>query len=349
MLEGWINIFKTGIHTSSNGIKREWKLEDLQQLVDNFNSDDRVPLVVGHPKENSPAFGWISDLKIESGNLFAKFTDLHDGFKEAVKQGLYRNRSVSIGKTENGFKLFHLGWLGGVLPAVEGLDPVKYNSDIELDTYVIPVAQVEFNIQRKTKTSETKEMLLKDDIEEVESPNREQKSEDFAALQKEVMELRNSLAEKDKALSAQDDVKQQLESFSARMKEVESLNSALKKENEGLAIQFAKERHTRVTTEFNIFLEEIERKGVNLPAAKEELIAFSLSLEGHSFKTKDGEKNGMEFMKTMLGSLTPVVELGSMFGKESDFAQPDQDDETTNYVNSIVKMANQKMGVVSNA
>ena len=341
MLDGWINIFKTGIHTSSNGVKREWKLADLQQLVDNFNSDDRVPLVVGHPKENSPAFGWISDLKLEGGNLLAKFADLHQGFKEAVKQGLYRNRSVSIGKTENGFKLVHLGWLGGVLPAVEGLEPVKYSSDIELDTY-------EFNIEQKTKTSEITEMLLKEDVEKVEIPKTEQKSEDFAALQKEVMELRNSLAEKDKALSEQDDVKKQLESFSARMKEVESLNTQLKKENDGLSVQFAKERMTRITTEFSIFLDEIERKGVNLPSTKEDLTSFSLSLENHSFKTKDGEKNGLEFMKSVLGSLTPIVELGSMFGKDSDFAQPDQDDETTNYVNSVVKMANQKMGVVSN-
>ena len=341
MLEGWINIFRTGIHTSSNGVKREWKLEDLQQLVNNFNPDDRVPLVVGHPKENSPAFGWISDLKIESGNLFAKFADLHDGFKEAVRQGLYRNRSVSIGKTENGFKLFHLGWLGGVLPAVEGLDPVKYNSDIELDIY-------EFNIQ--TKTSETKEMLIEDDIKKAETPKKAEipKSDDFAAIQKEVLELRAALSEKEKALSEQDDVKALLESFASRIQEVESLNSTLKKENEGLAVQFAQERHTRITTEFNIFLEEIERNGVNLPAAKEDLIAFSLSLEGHSFKTKEGEKDGMEFMKTMLSSLTPVVELGSMFDKEDNFSQPEHD-ETAKYVDSIVKMANQKMGVANNA
>ena len=204
-------------------------------------------------------------------------------------------------------------------------------------------------------------MLLEDDIEKVENPSKVQKSDDFAAIQKvqksddfaaiqkEVLELRAALSKKEKELFEQDDVKAQLASFASRIQEVEALNSTLKEENEDLSVQFAQERHTRITTEFNILLEEIERKGVNLPAAKEDLIAFSLSLEGHSFKTKEGEKNGMEFMKTMLSNLTPVVELGSMFDKEDNFSQTEQDDETAKYVDSIVKLANKKMGVANNA
>jgi hypothetical protein len=47
--------------------------------------------------------------------------ELHKDFVQALAENKFRNRSVRIAKTATGPKLLHLGFLGAVLPQVEGL------------------------------------------------------------------------------------------------------------------------------------------------------------------------------------------------------------------------------------
>lgn len=318
MLEDWINIFKTGTHTSSRGITNKWTLSDLKQIVANFNENDRVPIVVGHPKDNSPAYGWISALKIEGDKLMAKLADVNDSFKKAVEAGLYRNRSVSIAKTENGFQLVHLGWLGGVPPAVEGLEPIGHSIDAEIDIYEFSSTSSLQVSNEKTTKDENSKMLIN---EETSEQSVERRPFDYEALAKEVTELR-TLQEIER------------QEFTKHMEN-------LKSENVELAKQVEKERCTRVTTEFSYFLNEIEKKGVTLPSEKSDLIAFCLSVEGHSFSTQDGnKKNGFEFMKNMLSKLTPVVELGTMFPKSEDFSNEKPNKEEEDFINGLTNATN---------
>jgi len=50
-------IFKVGKHTSSNGTTKDYSLDDVQSIINNHT--EPTPIVVGHPKTDSPAFGWI--------------------------------------------------------------------------------------------------------------------------------------------------------------------------------------------------------------------------------------------------------------------------------------------------
>lgn len=113
----WTEIFRAGDY----GDKGKYTEADLDAMVANFNSSDQAPIVLGHPQTDSPAWGWIAELKRSGSILLGKIGELHKDFAEAVAEGKFRNRSVRIAKTAAGPKILHLGFLGAVLPQVEGL------------------------------------------------------------------------------------------------------------------------------------------------------------------------------------------------------------------------------------
>ena len=129
-----LEIFKVGKHTSSNGITKDYSLDDLNSIVTNHS--EPTPIVVGHPKTNSPAFGWIKSLFVKGESLFAEASDMVPEFLELVKQKIYPNRSASFSTNEDGtLQLKHVGFLGGTLPAVKGLEAIQFNEDDLLDSF----------------------------------------------------------------------------------------------------------------------------------------------------------------------------------------------------------------------
>lgn len=133
-LRGWIEIFKAGTHTDSKGREFKASTEDLDQIVAN-HALGRAPGVLGHPKDNDPAYLWVDGLKRDGESLFAKFGDINPAFDDGVALGAYRNRSIKVVRDrKHGLRLWHVGWLGAQPPAIDGLspDPVQFSAD-ELD------------------------------------------------------------------------------------------------------------------------------------------------------------------------------------------------------------------------
>ncbi|MHB8843040.1 MAG: hypothetical protein ACYC56_14845 [Candidatus Aquicultor sp.] len=124
-------ILKTGKFMSSNGQEKEFSQTDLENIASSYDpAVSEAPLVIGHPKTNDPAYGWIENLKVTGDRLIAKAKQVVPEFLEAVKNGLFKKRSVSL--TQDG-KLRHVGFLGAELPAVKGLADLAF-SDTETDT-----------------------------------------------------------------------------------------------------------------------------------------------------------------------------------------------------------------------
>lgn len=129
--ESWVAAFKAGSHTDSEGNLHKWEPKDVEKIaqqynksVDPKNPERRVaPVVVGHPKDNSPAFGWISKAKAVGDKLYLKLSELQPEFVTALKKGLYKTRSISLYPDLN---IRHLGFLGGSQPAVAGLGPFQF-------------------------------------------------------------------------------------------------------------------------------------------------------------------------------------------------------------------------------
>ncbi len=67
--DDWIEIFLTGKHTDSAGKTRTWTRDDLNQAVNNHSTDDPAPAVLGHPEDDSPAYGWTGGGLKELANM----------------------------------------------------------------------------------------------------------------------------------------------------------------------------------------------------------------------------------------------------------------------------------------
>jgi hypothetical protein len=123
----WVEIFKTGVHTDSNGNTRTWSKQDLDHIASRYNPTvHEAPVVIGHPKENAPAYGWVESLKREGDTLFANLKDLVPEFVDLLKRKLYKKRSVSIYPD---ISLRHIGFLGAKPPAVKGLADIEFSDD----------------------------------------------------------------------------------------------------------------------------------------------------------------------------------------------------------------------------
>ena len=130
-----IHVFRAGDQTSAQGIKRTFSPEDLQQVVDTYNTSiHEAPVVLGHQGDNDslPSFGWIQGFSREGPNLYAdvSFTDTA---KDLVKDGHYRKVSISFYSPDSQinphggqWSARHLALLGASPPAVKGLEPFSF-------------------------------------------------------------------------------------------------------------------------------------------------------------------------------------------------------------------------------
>jgi hypothetical protein len=123
-MDEWIEIFRTGTHTDSAGQQKDYTQADLDKIVSQYDpSTHEAPVVIGHPVENAPAFGWVEALKREGEILYAKLKGLVPEFVDMVKKGLFKKRSMSIYPD---LSLRHIGFLGAMPPAVKGLADIKF-------------------------------------------------------------------------------------------------------------------------------------------------------------------------------------------------------------------------------
>lgn len=134
-----IEVFKSGTHTDSAGNVNTWSDDDLDEIVALYNdqSDEdkhTAPLVIGHPKDNKPAVGWIQSLKKVGSKLLAVVTDLSEEIKESVNKGEYKKVSISLYPSK---LLRHIGLLGAMPPAVKGLADVEFSEAREKQGYAL--------------------------------------------------------------------------------------------------------------------------------------------------------------------------------------------------------------------
>ena len=133
MTEIEMEIFEGGRRTDSSGTTRDWTEAELNQVAGGYDpAIHEAPVVVGHPQDDKPAYGWVTYLKRRGMKLLAgvKFVP---AFMETVKRGLYKNRSASFyhphdprNPRPGAWYLRHVGFLGAMPPAIKGLAPVSF-------------------------------------------------------------------------------------------------------------------------------------------------------------------------------------------------------------------------------
>lgn len=131
-----IEIFKVGTHTAMSGQTIPFDREQLAAAVAAYKPDlHEAPIVVGHPKDNHPAFGWIDHMELtDDGVVLAHPKQVDAEFAELVAAGRYKKRSASwytpdspANPVPGTLYLRHVGFLGAQPPALKGLGDVQFN------------------------------------------------------------------------------------------------------------------------------------------------------------------------------------------------------------------------------
>ncbi len=141
-----IRLFRPGAFTSSEGLKLSFSEADLAASAAAYDAArDPAPLVIGHPRINDPAYGWVDSLRVEDGELVAVPARVDASFAETVRAGRYARVSAQFylpddpaNPAPGTWYLRHVGFLGAQAPAVKGLGTVSFSDAAGVATIEIP-------------------------------------------------------------------------------------------------------------------------------------------------------------------------------------------------------------------
>lgn len=147
-----IEIFRIGTHRDMGGRSLSFGDDVLAQIAD-YDPANPAPIVIGHPRDNSPAYGWIKSIRQVGDRLLATPERLNPDFLTALKAGSYRRVSASLFPPDapanprpGRWSLRHLGFLGGAAPAIPGLALPEFADGGALTYQFTTVAIMDLNI-----------------------------------------------------------------------------------------------------------------------------------------------------------------------------------------------------------
>jgi len=133
------SIFRAGTHTANSGQTIAFSQADLEATVNAYDpARHEAPLVVGHPKADAPAYGWVKSLAFSDGEVSAEPHQVDAAFQEMVRDGRFKKISASFylpdapqNPVKGVYYLRHVGFLGAQPPAVKGLKDASFTDGEE--------------------------------------------------------------------------------------------------------------------------------------------------------------------------------------------------------------------------
>ncbi|WP_246520195.1 peptidase [Ancylobacter lacus] len=115
---------------------------DLAAMAASYDpSKHHAPIVIGHPRTDAPAWGWVDGLSVRGDRLVAAPSRVDPSFAEMVQGGKFAKVSASFyapGASGNpvpgSYYLRHVGFLGAQPPAVKGLAPIEFGEQDDVVT-----------------------------------------------------------------------------------------------------------------------------------------------------------------------------------------------------------------------
>ncbi|MGQ0621696.1 MAG: peptidase [Panacagrimonas sp.] len=134
-----LHIFRAGRRTAMSGATITFSEADLAASASAYDPKlHEAPLVLGHPKTDGPAQGWVSSLSASDVDLFATPRAVDAQFAESVQAERYKKISAAFYPPDHPsnpvpgvYYLRHVGFLGATPPSVKGLAPVEFADDGE--------------------------------------------------------------------------------------------------------------------------------------------------------------------------------------------------------------------------
>lgn len=334
-----VPIFKPGRHTAANGVTLEFSEEQLAASIAAYDPKvHEAPLVIGHPKDNGPAYGWVSALSFAEGEVVAEVDQVNPEFAELVKAGAFKKRSASFYTPDSPanpvpgvYYLRHVGFLGAQPPAVKGLSPVQFAEDEEGvvefadDAYASSTVAHLFRRLREFILAkfdqETADSALPsfyvEDLERAAADKRAQLAAE--ATTQPAFNEDPSMTTQNTNTNAQDEqLRRDLEAARARVAELEQQAANFSEREAALR---ERERQAAVAT-IRADLDQHVKAGRLLPAHVGALAEFMAGLPDEGEVVEFGEPvNGATpklspraFMAAFVASLPKAVEFGELAG-----------------------------------
>lgn len=321
-----IQIFKPGKHVAMSGAALSFSETDLAATAAAYDpAKHEAPLVVGHPKHDDPAYGWVGKLAFADGALDVEPVQVNADFAELVASGAFKKISASFYSPDSPsnpvpgvYYLRHVGFLGAQPPAVKGL---RNPSFADAEVGVVEFAEWD-DVDNASLWRSLREWIIskfgQDEADKVVPgytvKNLEQSAQD---------ELKEAQAESAVA-SAAAFVEPQPEGDTmsvedkARLAALETENAALKAKE----VAFAEAEKKRTTdarhAEHAAFAEGLVAAGKLLPAHKDVTVAFMDHLADPAqpveFGEGDAKKPLLDVFKAFLQAQPKQVEFAEITG-----------------------------------
>jgi hypothetical protein len=140
----WVEIFKAGKQTASDGRTIVFSPENLDEIVSSYSPEHfRAPLIISHETfgrsdrelaESELAFGIVKKLRREGNSLYAFCDPVAPEVRDWIAQGRIVDRSASFyppNSANNPFPgkwaLRHVALLGKTAPSVKGMEAINLN------------------------------------------------------------------------------------------------------------------------------------------------------------------------------------------------------------------------------
>jgi transcriptional regulator with XRE-family HTH domain len=146
-----LHIFRAGRHTAQSGASLEFSEAEVGAIAAAYDPAlHEAPIVVGHPRTDAPAYGWVKSLRAEGAELFAEPDQVEPAFAEMVRAGRFKRISASFypptsaaNPAPGSYYLKHVGFLGAQPPAVKGLKAAEFAEDGEAVTVEVAFSEAE--------------------------------------------------------------------------------------------------------------------------------------------------------------------------------------------------------------
>ena len=354
-------IFKPGKQTASDGFSMDFSEDLLVAAVAAYDpAIHEAPIVVGHPKDNHPAFGWIKSLSYSDGVLIATPDQVDPEFAELVEAGRYKKRSASFylpdapnNPVPGSLYLRHVGFLGAQPPAVKGLKGVEFSDTEEgvvefgdVSSYTFSVIGSALRGLRDWLIGEkgldvADKVLPTYYIDEVNGEAERQRQEIKPEPALAFNEPANQNLAGEPSMKTPEELQAELDAANARIADLEAKEAADFAEKQAEAERVAKEAE-RVLVETKI--DALIAVGKVLPAERSQLVAYAASLQDGETVVEFGEGEAAQKFSQrgfFLNSLEarPVAVDFKEHSKRDDGVNPDDmaDDEVAAQARELVK------------
>lgn len=317
-----IKMLKPGKFTSMSGKVVKFTEADLQATAAAYNPEIlSAPFVIGHPKHDDPAYGWIGAVEFADGILNGTANQVDTAFAEMVNSGKFSRVSLALYEPDSPnnpvpgvYYPKHLGFLGAMAPAVKGLGTVSLSEGevgvIELGdwsdrTIARLLRSLKNKLIEKFGTEDAEAALPEWDIESVQEEALRPEIKTEAALEPAFAETKTE--EEAMALTT--------EQLAAREVDLQKREETLKK------------KETAGVHSANVaFAEGLVAAGKLLPANREALVGcldFAAGIkDGDVISLGEGdakkEKPVIEVLQDIFSSYPKIIEFGELAGGRFD-------------------------------